>query len=160
LDPATEARITWRTLAGLLALALAVAAVAAPVCVWAEPPLRPVAVRVAVAVFCACALWRLTRAVAGAVGLDVASAADLALDRAAPPARPDPLLPMLASEVRRGLARRRRFDRALWSRLQALAGRRGVVLPPDVLPGPLGRRMREADVERAMSMIERAGRTG
>lgn len=160
MDPAVEGRITWRTPVGLLALALAIAAVAAPVCVWVEPPLRQVAVRVAVAVFCACALWRLARAVAGAAGLDVASAADLALNRAAPPARPDPLLLRLASEVRRGLTWRRRFDRGLWSRLQTLAGRRGVVLPPDLLPGPLGRRMTEADVERTISMIERAGRTG
>jgi hypothetical protein len=162
MDPtADDGRITWRTLVGLLVLALAVAAVAAPIGVWVEPPQRPVVVRVAAAVFLACALFRCVRAVAGAVGLDLESPADLAMRHAAPPpARPDPLLPILAAEIRHGLGRGCRLDRGLWARLQALARRRGVVLPPDALPRsrpPPGRMMTQADVDRAIGLIERAG---
>jgi hypothetical protein len=157
MDPATEGRITWWTLAGLLVLAMAIAAVAAPVCVWVGPQQRPVVVRLAVALFCGCALWRLVRAVAEAAGLGIVSAADLALHPPPPRADPDPSLPRLASEIRLGLARRRHFDRDLRPRLQALAGRRGVVLPRDALPAPPGRRAVEAEIERLVTAIEQAG---
>lgn len=156
MGPGAEARITWWTLVGLLMLALAVALAAAPLALRVEPQWRPLVVRGAVVLWCGCALWRLARAVAWAARLDEVSAAEQALQPASPEARPDPSLPNLASEIRSALRPRLHPDQRLWARLQALAARRGVILPPNALRPRAGRRATRAKVERLLATLEDA----
>ena len=146
MTPNTE-RITWRTLVGLLVLAVLLAAVAAPIAVWGDAASRLLVIRLAAALFCAIALFRLVVAIRQEAGIEQISAAEMAKRPRQETAQADPLLAGLAAELRRGIVPRP-IGSAVHQRLQRLGDRRGIAVPAE-LPGP-------GDVERAVSCLEDA----
>jgi hypothetical protein len=119
--------IRCAVLGGLVFLA------AVPVYVFVEPPWRALVVRLAAALVLGVALLQLRSALADRLAPNGVSALDEARERAGPEAG----LPLrfldLMHDVRSALRSRRYFDRVLWPRLAALAGR-PLVRPP-VRPG-------------------------
>jgi hypothetical protein len=152
MGPSPE-RVTWRTVFGFFVLALFLAAIVTPVCLWVEPPHRSFVVQLAAGLFCLCVLWRLSRTLRDAAGLDTIAASELALRRPMPRASADPTLLRLAADLRGSLARRRNFDQMLWPRLQEIAVHRGIVLSSNVLPPPR-QKVSRSQLEHLLSIIE------
>jgi hypothetical protein len=153
MSPSAE-RITWRTLVGLLALAMMVAAVAAPIAVWVDAGSRPLVIRLATAVFCLMVVYRLVCAIREEAGIDQVSPAEIATRPQQESLLIDPLLVRLTGELRDGVLQRT-IKSALWQRLQRLAERRAVTLPSELAPRP-GRQLTMTDTERAISCLEDA----
>jgi hypothetical protein len=104
-----------------------------PVYIFVEPPWRTLVVRLAAALVLGVTLLQLRSALADRL----AAGGTSALDEARRRPWPEPGLPLrfldLVHDVRTALRSRRHFDKVLWPRLSALAGR-PLVRPP-VRPG-------------------------
>ena len=110
-------------LAGVVCLA------AAPVYIYVESPWRPAVARLAAALVLGVTLLQLRRAVADRLALDGGSPLDEALRRPEPASAVPLRFEDLISDLRTARRSRRYFERALWPRLTALAGRE-LVRPP------------------------------
>jgi hypothetical protein len=152
MEPRSE-RITWRTLLGFLALAVAIAAVAIPTAVWFDSSTRPVVIRFAVTLFTAVVLFRLVRVVREDARVDEKSQADLATVPRAVHVALDPLLLRLVSELRISV-RWYVVPGALLERLRALSMQQIGRLPTELVPQP-GRRPTWQDIERVVENLER-----
>jgi hypothetical protein len=145
--------ITWRTMVGFLALAVVIGMFATPIALWVGPSGQPVVARFAAAVFCAVVAYRLVVVVRGAAMIGQMSAADVALQPYDATVRVDPLLVLLANELRTNL-RWRVVTPALWTRLQQLCRQRGAAVPVELQQQP--RHPTWQDVERVLRFLEDA----
>jgi hypothetical protein len=121
-----------------------------PVYVFVEPPWRGLVVRLAAAVVLGVSLLQLRTALVNRVAAGGASALDDARRRL----WPEPGLPLrfldLIHDVRTALRSRRHFDKVLWPRLLALAGR-----PLDRPPLRPGRGPSLASLDEVITAIEK-----
>src|SRR5262249_13370888 len=124
MEPNPE-RITWLTFVGWLVLALVIAMFAAPIALWVGAAGRPVVIRIAVAIFCACVVHRLLLLIRHAADLDQVPQADSATRPSVGSVTTDPLLTDLAKELRWGGWYF--VPPALWMRLERLCQDRGTV---------------------------------
>jgi hypothetical protein len=144
-------RITWLTVIGWLVLALVIAMFAAPIALWVGATGQPTVIRIAVAIFCACAVQRLLLLIRRAAAIDEVPQADYATKLSVGSVTTDPLLTDMAKDLRWGGWYF--VPRALWMRLQDLCHDRGTVLPPELMPKS-GRRPTWAEAERTVRFIE------
>ncbi len=127
--PPPDSALTWRTWFGFAVAAALIAAAATPLALWVGPAHRAIVERAAAALLAAIVLPRLVRAMRGAAGLDADPTAEFLPRDVRPAADPDPGFARLAGELHAALARSNRVGPSLWTRLRAIAARRGIDTP-------------------------------
>jgi len=154
MEPDAEP-VTVRTVLGWGVLAFVITAIAAPIELWVGPGEHALVVRLAGAAFAASVIWRLAAAARGAVEAGRPRAGDLAQQSRPEKIEPDAALVRLTNEVRASTRERYYFARALWPRLERLAHKRHVRLPP-AMPPRLGRPVRNDELASLLAAIEEA----
>ncbi|MBM3533453.1 MAG: hypothetical protein FJX60_10510 [Alphaproteobacteria bacterium] len=117
---------------------------------------RPTILRVALASALVTAFFHVVGRLIEALRADAGSGFARALERPMMPVRLDTALTQLGDEVRHSRTSQRYFDKILWPRLLALAGRRGVraeALAPPVTSDPLG--MRGPSLKSLSDLVDR-----
>ena len=152
MDPRVEP-ITWRTVSGFLVLAMLIGVVAAPIAIWFGGSGQAIIVRLAVALFSACVLYRLVVVVREAAGIGETTRMEQALEPQELAVKLDPLLLRLAGESRTGL-RWNVVPAALQDRLRQLSRQMTGEPLPELMPRA-GRRLTWSEVGRVIDHLER-----